>query len=86
MTLEALVEEIRSLPIEQRKLLIAAIVDTLTEPNPPPPKRPTQAQLAEQMGLVPGAVYEITSPYDSFEAAAVLQDMLDKKKQSKLNG
>ena len=86
MTLEALVEEIWSLSVEQRKLLIAAIVDTLTEPNPPPPQRSTQDQLAEQMGLVPGAVYEITSPYDSFEAAAVLQDMLDKKKQSKLNG
>jgi hypothetical protein len=85
VTLEALVEEIRLLPIEQRKLLISAIVDTLTEPNPPTQERPTQAQLAEQMGLVPGAVYEITSPYDSFEAAAVLQDMLDKKKQSKLN-
>jgi len=32
MTLEAIVEEIRALPIEERKQLIMVIVDSLTEP------------------------------------------------------
>jgi hypothetical protein len=31
MTLEAIVQEIRLLPIEQRKQLVMAILDTLTE-------------------------------------------------------
>ena len=34
MTLEAIVEEIRALPIETRKQLITVIVDSLTEVNP----------------------------------------------------
>lgn len=32
MTLEAIVEEIRALPIEERKHLIRLIVDSLTQP------------------------------------------------------
>jgi hypothetical protein len=34
MTLEAIVEEIRGLPIETRKQLITVIVDSLTESDP----------------------------------------------------
>jgi hypothetical protein len=34
MTLDAIVEEIRALPIETRKQLITVIVDSLTESDP----------------------------------------------------
>jgi hypothetical protein len=34
MTLDALIREIRALPIEERKQLVMAILDTLTEEQP----------------------------------------------------
>ncbi|MBZ0284451.1 MAG: hypothetical protein K8L97_27170 [Anaerolineae bacterium] len=34
MTLELLVQEMRSLPVEQRKQLVLAILDSLTEDQP----------------------------------------------------
>jgi hypothetical protein len=37
--------------------------------------------LEEEFGLVPGAQYEIWSPYDSAEAAAILTKLLDEDKQ-----
>ena len=40
MTVEAILEEIRLLPIAERKRLISAIVDTLTEPEAQPADRP----------------------------------------------
>jgi hypothetical protein len=40
MTLEALVQEIKALPIEQRKQLVMAIFDSLTE-APAAPAAPT---------------------------------------------
>ena len=39
MTFEAIVEEIRTLSIEERKALINVIVDSLTEPIEPTKKR-----------------------------------------------
>lgn len=47
MTLEAIVQEIRALPVEDRKQLISLIVDTLTEPTQPVQKR----SLSELRGL-----------------------------------
>lgn len=35
MTLDALMEEIRTLPVEQRKRLVNLIIDTFTEPDLP---------------------------------------------------
>ena len=37
--------------------------------------------LEEEFGLVPGAEYEIWSPYDSAEAASILTKMLDEEEQ-----
>ena len=34
MTLENLVQEIQTLPVEQRKQLVMAILDSLTDPQP----------------------------------------------------
>jgi hypothetical protein len=45
MTFEQLITEIRTLPLEQRKALIVAIVDTFTEPQVP------QHSLLELEGL-----------------------------------
>jgi hypothetical protein len=38
-TIEAILEEIRALSVEERKRLIGAIVDTLTEAPPEPPRK-----------------------------------------------
>jgi hypothetical protein len=38
--------------------------------------------LEEEFGFVPGASYEIWSPFDSAEAAAILTKMLDEDKQN----
>lgn len=45
MTLETLVEEIRALPVEDRKQLIMVIVDSLTEPVPLPPRKKSLLEL-----------------------------------------
>ncbi len=37
--------------------------------------------LEEEFGIVPGAQYEVWSPYDSAEAAAILTQMLNEDKQ-----
>jgi hypothetical protein len=37
--------------------------------------------LEEELGFVPGAQYEIWSPYDSAEAAAILTRLLDEDMQ-----
>jgi hypothetical protein len=47
MTLEAIVREIRALPLEERKRLISVIVDSLTEAEQPDRKR----SLKELRGL-----------------------------------
>ncbi len=47
MTLEAIVEEIRALPVETRKQLITVIVDSLTESSSPSGKH----SLRELRGL-----------------------------------
>lgn len=39
MTLEAMLQEIRALPVEERKQLIKLIVDTLPEAAPEQPKK-----------------------------------------------
>lgn len=47
MTFETIIEEVRLLPIAQRKALISAIVDTFTDPVPSLP----QHSLLELEGL-----------------------------------
>jgi hypothetical protein len=47
MTLDAIVEEIRALPVETRKQLITVIVDSLTEASP----RSYKHSLRELRGL-----------------------------------
>jgi len=39
MTLEGIMEEVRTLTIAERKRLISAIIDTLTEPSAVPQKK-----------------------------------------------
>jgi hypothetical protein len=49
MTLEDIVQEVRSLSIEDRKRLIGLIVDTLTEPESPPSQK--KRSILELAGL-----------------------------------
>jgi hypothetical protein len=49
MTLDAIVKEIRTLPIEERKRLINLIVDSLTESLPA--EKPRKRSLRELRGL-----------------------------------
>ncbi|MBK8027284.1 MAG: hypothetical protein IPK19_39295 [Chloroflexi bacterium] len=46
MSIEALVDEIRTLPVEERKRLIMLVLDTLTEPSPSVPAKRSILELA----------------------------------------
>lgn len=75
MTYEQLIEAIDQLPPDKLADLKAHLLVHADLPT-----SLTQAELAEKMGLVSGAVYEISPVYDSFEAAAVLQGMIEQRK------
>lgn len=49
MTVEAMLEEIRELPVDERKRLIGLIVDTLTDPAPE--GTPKKRSILELRGL-----------------------------------
>ena len=73
MSVEMLLEEIRVLSVEDRKRLISAIVDTLTEPTPEPQQKKRSILEFEGVGA------EMWQGIDAQEYVNQLRDEWDER-------
>jgi hypothetical protein len=75
VSLAEILDAVRTLPRAEKVRLLHALIDDV---GGGPEFTPEEALLARY--FPPGATFEIATPLDSYEGAAVLQQLLDREK------